>query len=66
MKCNAQEREVILLMISFLIIHELGHLLTRWMDNINFPETFGACGTKAEADYFIEKFLLNSVIGLVF
>ena len=62
---NNEEREVILLMIAFLIIHEMGHLLTRWKGQIDSPDLFGTYSKAPEAGYFLEKNLFYSVVRLV-
>jgi hypothetical protein len=62
---NNYEREVILLMISFLIIHEMGHLFTRWNGQIDSPDLFGTYSKAPEAGYYLEKNLFYSVVRLV-
>lgn len=63
---NKIEKETILLMIAFLIIHEIGHLLTRWSDQMKSPELFtNGSLNKPEAGYFLEKHLFNSIVRLV-
>lgn len=62
---NNDEREVILLMISFLIIHEMGHLFTRWNGQIDSPDLFGTYSKAPEAGYYLEKNLFYSVVRLV-
>jgi hypothetical protein len=62
---NNYEREVILLMISFSIIHEMGHLFTRWNGQIDSPDLFGTYSKAPEAGYYLEKNLFYSVVRLV-
>lgn len=63
------EEDTILFFLATLLIHELGHLLTRWKGDHISPKTFieepSNISSSAEAGFFLEKLVFGNSVRLI-
>ena len=60
-----EEEETIIFFLSCVIIHELGHLLTRWNGVKSFRDNFKDDPTVLEAGHYMEKLVFGNSVRLL-